>query len=388
MSKPTRSLIGRNIDPSLSWQARERVLLAPFAMFSAQSAGREHSEPQHNYRGPFQRDRDRILHSSAFRRLSGKMQVFTGDMGDYHRTRLTHTNEVASLARTIGRTLRLNEDLIEAMALLHDIGHPPFGHCGEDALQDCVKEFGGFSHNAFAIELATRIEQRYTSYSGLNLTREVLSGQQFRSRKDSGVVQMLEIQVVDSADSIAYDAHDLDDALKLGLLNWQQLAGLGLVQRARQLAPLDQSSSNNRRQLLVHTLIDIQMDNFLQYSMELLSEAGQLDSKAVQEVGIQLQMSPEMQSDKEELEAFLFEHVYRHPKLVEVRLRAANRLNQLYRLLKSYPERLPVRFQKWVAEWGIEHTVAVYLAGMTDRFCDDQYTALIELGRESAQDWS
>lgn len=388
MSKPTRSLIGRNIDPSLSWQARERVLLAPFAMFSAQSAGREHSEPQHNYRGPFQRDRDRILHSSAFRRLSGKMQVFTGDMGDYHRTRLTHTNEVASLARTIGRTLRLNEDLIEAMALLHDIGHPPFGHCGEDALQDCVKEFGGFSHNAFAIELATRIEQRYTSYSGLNLTREVLSGQQFRSRKDSGVVQMLEIQVVDSADSIAYDAHDLDDALKLGLLNWQQLAGLGLVQRARQLAPLDQSSSNNRRQLLVHTLIDIQMDNFLQYSMELLFEAGQLDSKAVQEVGIQLQMSPEMQSDKEELEAFLFEHVYRHPKLVEVRLRAANRLNQLYRLLKSYPERLPVRFQKWVAEWGIEHTVAVYLAGMTDRFCDDQYTALIELGRESAQDWS
>ena len=388
MSKPTRSLIGRNIDPSLSWQARERLLLAPFAMFSAQSAGREHSEPQHNYRGPFQRDRDRILHSSAFRRLSGKMQVFTGDMGDYHRTRLSHTNEVASLARTIGRTLWLNEDLIEAMALLHDIGHPPFGHCGEDALQDCVKEFGGFSHNAFAIELATRIEQRYTSYSGLNLTREVLSGQQFRSRKDSGVVQMLEIQVVDSADSIAYDAHDLDDALKLGLLNWQQLAGLGLVQRARQLAPLDQSSSNNRRQLLVHTLLDIQMDNFLQYSMELLSEAGQLDSKAVQEVGIQLQMSPEMQSDKEELEAFLFEHVYRHPKLVEVRLRAANRLNQLYRLLKSYPERLPVRFQKWVAEWGIEHTVAVYLAGMTDRFCDDQYTALIELGRESAQDWS
>ena len=388
MSKPTRSLTSRNIDPSLSWQARERLLLAPFAMYSSQSAGREYSEPQHNYRGPFQRDRDRILHSSAFRRLSGKMQVFTGDMGDYHRTRLTHTNEVASLARTIGRTLRLNEDLIEAMALLHDIGHPPFGHCGEDALQACVKEFGGFSHNAFAIELATRIEQRYTSYSGLNLTREVLSGQQFRSRKDTGVVQMLEIQVVDSADSIAYDAHDLDDALKLGLLNWQQLAGLSLVQRAKQLAPLDQSSSNNRRQMLVHTLIDIQMDNFLQYSMGLLSEASQLDCKAVQEVGIQLQMSPEMQSDKEELEAFLFEHVYRHPKLVQVRLRAATRLNQLYRLLISYPQRLPERFQKWASEWGIEHTVAVYLAGMTDRFCDEQYTSLIELGRELAQDWS
>ena len=388
MSQPTRTLASRIIEPSLSWQSRERLLLAPYAMFSVQSEGRDFAEPQHEYRGPFQRDRDRILHSSAFRRLSGKMQVFTGDMGDYHRTRLTHTNEVASLARTIGRTLRLNEDLIEAMALLHDIGHPPFGHCGEDALQSCVKDHGGFSHNAFALELATRIEQRYTSYPGLNLTREVLSGQQFRSHKDSGTVPMLEIQVVDSSDSIAYDAHDLDDALKLGLLSWQQLTGLGLVQRARRCAPLDQSSSHNRRQLLVHTLIDIQMDNFLQYSMVLLSEAGQLDSKAVREVGIQLQMSPEMQSDKEELEAFLFEHVYRHPRLVEVRMRAATRLNQLYRLLKAYPQRMPERFQKWAAEWGIEHTVAVYLAGMTDRFCDDQYTSLVELGRESAQDWS
>lgn len=388
MSNPTRSLIHRNFEPALSWQTRERLLLAPYAMFSTQSLGREHAEPQHDYRGPFQRDRDRILHSAAFRRLSGKMQVFTGDMGDYHRTRLTHTNEVASVARTIGRTLRLNEDLIEAMALLHDIGHPPFGHCGEDALQSCVKDFGGFSHNAFALELATRIEQRYTPYPGLNLTREVLSGQQFRSDKHSGTVPMLEIQVVDSADSIAYDAHDLDDALKLGLLHWQQLGGLGLVQRACQSAPIEQSNSQNRRQMLVHTLIDIQIENFLQHSTCLLSEAGQLDSQAVQEVGIQLQMSPEMQSDKEELEAFLFEHVYRHPKLVEVRLRAATRLHQLFRLLKSYPQRLPERFQKWAAEWGVEHTVAIYLAGMTDRFCDDQYIALVELGREAAQDWS
>jgi len=316
------------------------------------------------------------------------MQVFTGDMGDYHRTRLTHTNEVASLARTIGRTLRLNEDLVEAMALLHDIGHPPFGHCGEDALNACIVDFGGFSHNAFAIELATRIEQRYTAYPGLNLTREVLSGQQFRSHKDSGMVPMLEIQVVDAADSVAYDAHDLDDALKLGLLNWQQLTGLGLVQRARQNSPIDQSSTNNRRQMLVHTLIDIQMSDFLQNSMEMLSEADQLDYKAVQEVGIQLKMSSEMESDKAELEAFLFEHVYRHPRLAEVRQRAATRLNQLYRLLKSYPNRLPERFQRWGVDWGIEHSIAVYLAGMTDRFCDDQYTSLVELGREAAQDWS
>jgi dGTPase len=378
----------RTVEPSLSWQAREHALLAPYAMFSSQSAGREIPEEQHPYRGPFQRDRDRVLHSAAFRRLSGKMQVFTGDMGDYHRTRLTHTNEVSSLARTIGRTLRLNEDLIEAMALLHDIGHPPFGHCGEDSLHDCARDYGGFSHNAFALELATRIEQRHTAYPGLNLTAEVLMGQQFRSHKDGGIVPMLEIQVVDAADSIAYDAHDLDDAIKLGLLNWQQLHGLGLVQRAKQVAPIEQSNTINRRQMLVHTMIDIQMGDFLNCSLGLLSDAHQLDSKAVQEVGIQLQMSSEMQADKEEIEAFLFEHVYRHPRLVEVRSRAATRLNQLYRLLKSYPERLPDRFQKWASEWGVEHAVVVYIAGMTDRFCDDQYVSLVELGRSAADDWS
>jgi len=388
MSSTTHSHLNRNSESFLSWQSRERLLLAPYAMFGSHSAGRQHDEPQHEYRSPFQRDRDRVLHSAAFRRLSGKMQVFTGDMGDYHRTRLTHTHEVASLARTIGRSLRLNEDLIEAMALLHDIGHPPFGHCGEDALAECVKGFGGFSHNAFALELATRIEQRYTSYPGLNLTEEVLAGQRFRSHKESGTVQMLEVQVVDSADSIAYDAHDLDDALKLGLLNWQQLNGLGLVERARRAVPLDQSQPSYRRQMLVHTLIDIQISDFLQTSMAMLADAHQLDSRAVQDVGICLQMSPSLQSDKSELEAFLFEHVYRHPRLIEVRQRAATRLNQLFRILKAYPQRLPERFQKWATEWGVERTVAIYLAGMTDRFCDDQYVSLVELGRDTAQDWS
>jgi dGTPase len=357
-------------------------------MFSIHSEGREVQEESHPYRGPFQRDRDRVLHSAAFRRLSGKMQVFTGDMGDYHRTRLTHTNEVASLARTVGRTLRLNEDLIEAMALLHDIGHPPFGHCGEDVLDACVKDHGGFSHNAFALELVSRIEQRHTSYPGLNLTHEVLEGQQFRSDKNSGTVPMLEIQVVDACDSIAYDAHDLDDALKLGLLQWNQLQGLGLVQRVMRFTSMDQGNTAHRRQILVHSLIDLQMGDFIQHAILQLADATELDSKSVQDVGIQLQMSPELESDKRELEAFLFEQVYRHPRLIEVRSRAATRLNQLFRLLKAYPQRLPERFKRMVNESGIEHTVAIYLAGMTDRFCDEQYVAMVELGRESAQDWS
>ncbi len=386
--RATIPLNTRSTDSVPAWQLRERVLFAPYAMFSANSKGREHAEDPHPYRGPYLRDRDRVLHSAAFRRLSGKMQVFTGDMGDYHRTRLTHTHEVASLARTLGRSLRLNEDLIEAMALLHDIGHPPFGHCGEDALHECVIAFGGFSHNAFAIELATRIEQRYTPYPGLNLTHEVLLGQQFRSDKLGSTVPLLEVQIVDAADSIAYDAHDLDDALKLGLLQWQQLQGLGLFERARHIAPLDHSSSINRRQMLVHALIDLQMDDFLEHAAPILADANDLDSASVQEVGLRLEMSLEMRSDKQELEQFLFDNVYRHPKLVEVREQAAARLRQLFRLLNAYPSRLPERFQRWASSWGLEHTVATYLAGMTDRFFDDQYTAMVELGREQASDWS
>src|SRR5919106_2199204 len=149
---------------------RERALLAPYAMHSADSAGRRYPEPEHPYRGPYQRDRDRILHSAAFRRLSRKTQVFTGEMGDYHRTRLTHTHEVASIARTIGRALRLNEDLVEALALLHDIGHPPFGHAGEDALDECLADCGGFSHNRFALTIVEELESRYAAFPGLNLT--------------------------------------------------------------------------------------------------------------------------------------------------------------------------------------------------------------------------
>ncbi len=171
------------VDGIPAWQVRENLILASYALHSRFSTGRVHEEPPHPYRGPFQRDRDRVLHSAAFRRLSGKMQVFTGDMGDYHRTRLTHTHEVASIARTIGRTLRLNEDLIEAMSLLHDIGHPPFGHCGEDVLDECMHDYGGFSHNRFALELVENLEQRYTSYAGLNLSFEVLEGQQHRTNK-------------------------------------------------------------------------------------------------------------------------------------------------------------------------------------------------------------
>src|SRR6187397_1198917 len=156
---------------------REQMLLAPYAMHSADSAGRQHAESPHAYRGPYQRDRDRIIHSAAFRRLSHKTQVFTGDMGDYHRTRLTHTLEVSSIARTIARTLRLNEDLVEALALAHDLGHPPFGHSGEEVLDECLRDDGGFNHNKQALRIFELLETSYREFPGLNLTIEVLEGQ-------------------------------------------------------------------------------------------------------------------------------------------------------------------------------------------------------------------
>src|SRR3954452_15277776 len=182
-----------------SAKEREDLILAPYAMHSAHTKGRRHSEPDHPYRSPYQRDRDRIVHSAAFRRLSQKTQVFTGDMGDYHRTRLTHTLEVASIARTIARALRLNEDVVEALALFHDIGHPPFGHAGEDALDECLSAHGGFSHNEFALTIAEDLEARYAAFPGLNLTFEVLEGQATRADKEAsyamtGLAPLLEVQ--------------------------------------------------------------------------------------------------------------------------------------------------------------------------------------------------
>lgn len=371
-----------------SWERREELLLAPYAMYAKQSQGRRYAEPPHPYRSPFQRDRDRILHSAAFRRLSGKMQVFTGEMGDYHRTRLTHTHEVTMIARTIGRVLRLNEDLIEALALLHDIGHPPYGHSGEDALSACLAEYGGFSHNRYALTLAEQLETRFTPYPGLNLTREVLAGQDFRITHD-GHTPLLEVQVVDLADSIAYNAHDVDDALKLGLISLTQLKSLSLVQRSIQHgSSLPQSPSDRAaRQALVHSLIDVQVADLLETAVDMLQDVAGLDSLSICQLGIQLDYSPLVSGERHELQQFLFENVYRHPQLVTVRQSAATRVRVLFEHLVRTPQGLPSRFQDWAQQVGIQVAVGDYLAGMTDRFCDSQYRQIVELGQRPALDW-
>jgi dGTPase len=362
---------------------RESLLLAPFAMHSLDSQGRRHVEFAHAYRGPFQRDRDRIVHSSAYRRLSGKMQVFTGDMGDYHRTRLTHTHEVASIARTIGRTLRLNEDLIEALALFHDIGHPPYGHAGEEALHACLLNHGGFSHNQYALTIAEELEIRYHRFPGLNLSQEVLEGQAMRidkSRTDS--CPLLEVQVVDVADSITYDAHDTDDAIKLGLVSLPEIATIPLVRETMHRVREQQGTLAGplMRKAIVHMLIDVQVSDLLQQAATVLSQHQFTSAAVAQAANLRLGPSDSLQRKKQELEAFLYSHVYRHPRLISMRELAQDRLQQLFRALCAAPHHLPDRFRRRAESVGLERSVGDYVAGMTDRFCQLQAERLVSHG--------
>ncbi len=371
---------------------REQVLLATYAMHSRDTAGRVHDELAHPYRGPFARDRDRILHSSAFRRLSGKMQVFTDEMGIYHRTRLTHTFEVASVARTIARVLRLNEDLTEALALMHDIGHPPYGHCGEDVLSECMVEVGGFSHNEFALVIVSELEQRYSEFNGLNLSRETLAGQDVRAHKAEAAVgrsPMLEVQIVDLADSITYDAHDVDDALQMGLLSIDELSELAVVRRAMELI-CDKHGSLPRRQLrqvLVHELIDLQVSDLLTVVMDQLRSVEGLSTAQVSDRGLRLGHSESLGRERLELETFLFESVYRHPRLIPVREAAGQRLRTLFTTLVEHPDWLPPRFQRRAERMPIQRAIGHYLAGMTDEFCDAQHVRATSSGTEPLHDW-
>ena len=357
----------------LSLAAREASILAPYAMHSADSAGRHYAEPPHPYRGPFQRDRDRILHSSAYRRLSAKTQVFTDTPGDYHRTRLTHTLEVSSVARTLGRALALNEDLTEALALVHDLGHPPFGHAGEDALDACMAQDGGFCHNRQALRIVEELEVRYPDFPGLNLSWEVLAGQQYRANKRAATERpLLEAQVVDAADSIAYDAHDADDALELGLLSLDELLAVPLwAEAARRVRSAHtRLAPDELRRAILHELIDWQVSDLLRQAAQRLTEFGAESTAAIHQAPAILVFSNELGEQKRELETFLHQRVYRHPDVVRRRDLAQQRLRELFQRLQASPELLPPRYRQRAATTGLPRAVADYVAGMTDRFVE------------------
>ena len=362
------------------WRAREAACLAPWAMRAAETAGRVHPEPPHPFRSPYQRDRDRIVHSAAFRRLAHKTQVFTGYHGDYHRSRLTHTLEVTNIARTLARALALNEDLVETLALAHDIGHPPLGHAGEDVLAELLRAEGGFNHNAQALRIMELLETRYPEFPGLNLSREVLDAQATRKKDGTAPAPLLETQVVDAADSIAYDTHDVDDAIELGLVSQEALLELPLVAEATarvrdRFGPL---AGGELRRAVIHELVDFQVAELVRTSLAAirgLGIASVADVRAAfrpSEGGTRRLVAhpPALAAAKRELERFLFDEVYRCERVLAIRVPAQQKLADLFGWYVAHPESLPPRFRERAAACGIPRSTADYIAGMTDRFLE------------------
>jgi dGTPase len=369
----------------------EDKILAPFGMKSKNSAGREYAEEAHDVRTCYQRDRDRIVHSEAFRKLEYKTQVFVIFEGDYYRTRLTHTIEVAQIARTIGRSLRLNEDLIEAIALAHDLGHPPFGHAGEFALDDIMKKVKlNFNHNLRSFEIVTK-EKRYPDFDGLNLSREVIIGiLKHKTVYDKpGTIQKyrregptLEAQVVDVADSLAYLAHDIDDGLTSECIKVRDLMENNLWQKAyKMVSPkLDTADREMLKYQVVKFLIDVQIKDLLSYSTEQLRK---LNFRSVVDVKKYNKMvigfSPLMTRERNALQELLNEKLYHHPRVERMTYKARRIINDLFKVyhenLKQLPYHIYERHKKYNKKEKYQ-IICNHIASMTDRFALDEHKKL------------
>lgn len=347
-------------------EEREMRELAHYARKACESRGRRHPEEEHAYRTAYQRDRDRIVHCSAFRRLEYKTQVFVNTYGDYYRTRLTHTMEVAQIARTVARSLGLNEDLTEAIALAHDLGHGPFGHTGEDALQELMKDHGGFEHNRHALRIVDAIERKYPEFPGLNLTEEVRDS----LLKHSGTGLCLEAQAVDASDRIAYNTHDIDDGLASGLLTEAQLATVELWKEASGAvsARWPELDEGRRRYHTVRTLIDVAVTDLLLTATARLSGAEQ-GPRAVAP-------SPSMERKQAELSRFLFDNLYNHHEVQRMRNKAQRFVREMFVALLDDPRMLPPAARRWAEEQGAHVGVCDYIANMTDREALQEYRRL------------
>ena len=364
-------------------EGREEGTLAPFAAKSGRSLGRKHPEEEHALRAAFQRDRDRVIHSAAFRRLAYKTQVFVNHEGDYYRTRLTHSTEAAQIARSIARAVGLNEDLCEVVALGHDLGHTPFGHSGQDALDECMKEHDGFEHNRQSLRAVELLEQRYPAFPGLNLTFETRESIRKHGWPPRGKVEdeyrpgwapLLEAQLVDVADSIAYDAHDIDDSTKAGLIDESQLSALEIWRRATAGSAL---LGEMRVRAGVRQLINMEVSDLSETTLANAKrlELGSLDAvRAAKEPAVRF--SPGMDRQKKELQLFLNQNVYRHHRVLIMSQKAARFITELFRAYTGNPATLPPRFQAWAKEVGGPRAVSDYIAGMTDRYCQDEYRKL------------
>jgi len=376
----------------------EEQTLAPYACKSGRSKGRAFPEPEHAYRTAFQRDRDRILHTTAFRRLEYKTQVFVNSEGDYYRTRLTHTLEVAQIGRTVARALGANEDLIEAICLAHDLGHPPFGHAGEEMLNRLMAEHNGFDHNKQSLRIVEKLEQRYPDYPGLNLTWEVREGI-VKHETDYDVSSAegydpqlrgnLEAQIANAADEIAYNAHDLDDGLRAGMLNLNEVSELAWWQTLRESIgwnspPFDKAHGERFDDLIryrmIRRLLGLLISDLIEQTHSNL-EAAAVDSvEALQRLPHNvISFSVEVKARTRELKDFLFQRLYRHHRVIRMQTKAERVISELFNAYVSEPRQLPESTQARLQETSLHRTVCDYIAGMTDRFALQEYAKLFDL---------
>ena len=370
-------------------ESREERELAPYAMKSKDSRGRKYPEDEHQYRSVYQRDRDRIIHSTAFRRLEYKTQVFVNHEGDYYRTRLTHTIEVSQIARSIARVLNLNEDIAEAISLAHDLGHTPFGHSGEDALQKLMEGHGGFEHNLHGLRVVDVLEQKYPDFPGLNLSWELkesivkhkspYNNKSVATEYNANEQPLLEAQIVDKADSIAYDNHDLDDSLKAGIITDDDLQTVELWRETQK--KVKQKYVIRAHDILIaqtiKTLINIEVTDLIENTMSRIKQEGITTVRDVRDYpGLIVSFSPTLSEQKKKLQEFLFKNVYQHYRVARMADKAKRFLEELFTAFIKNPKQLPIEYQKWIEVAGLYQAVCDYIAGMTDRFAQDEYKKL------------
>lgn len=369
------------------YEGFEDQFLSPYGVRSKDSKGRKYPEEQAEYRTCFQRDRDRVLHTSAFRRLEYKTQVFINYEGDYYRTRLTHTLEVAQIGRTLARALGANEDLVETICLAHDIGHPPFGHSGEHALSKLMRDHGGFEHNRQSFRIVTELAHRYPNFPGLNLTFEVLEGMiKHETEYDKADVRdynpelrgQLEAQIANISDELAYSAHDLDDGLRSGMLTPAMLEGIELWEMLTTSLGWSNTTLNDLwRHRIIRRLIGIEVSDMIESTDQRIKESGCRNVDELQRLTYNVAgFSEEIHRRNRQLKDFLYANLYRHPRVIRMAVKAERTITELFKAYLSEPSILPRHIQGHIEERGLEQTVCDYIAGMTDRFAVEEYDRL------------
>ena len=367
----------------------EYLCLAPYGIRSKDSKGREHPDSTPIYRTAFQRDRDRILHTTAFRRLEYKTQVFLNAEGDYYRTRLTHTLEVAQIGRTIARALGANEDLEEAICLAHDLGHSPFGHSGEKIMNQLMKDQGGFDHNKQSLRIVTKIENRFQDFPGLNLTWETREGiVKHETEYDISDAEdfnpdlrgHLEAQIANAADELAYSAHDLDDGLRSGLISASMLEDLALWKilvesvgwKGGELTELD-------RNMIIRRMIGIEVEDVIISTDKKIQQSGVTSVESLQKLPHNvISFSDHMQENNRELKDFLYKNLYQNHRVIRMQVKAERIISDLFAAYQKDPLMLPNHIQNRIEKKGLERSICDYIAGMTDRFAIDEHQKLFD----------